>query len=191
MNFIRGIIEPNAKLKEHSNKHTNTSNKHIHFQTYYTSSLSLNQKLYFFQDTGGVKKDGLLEQKAGGSIPDDQEKVIVEGMHSWSSGKYTASVNRLTKIVVVKCHEKVATKDAATKAINEQEQLVNSHIKKTKRDNDDDLVVDDDVDDDVNDDINDDIDNASDDDRVGWNDEEIISGGMEFSTGVLARPTVM
>ncbi|RAL67413.1 hypothetical protein DID88_008168 [Monilinia fructigena] len=117
-----------------------------------------------YNKTGGVKKDGLLEQKAGGNIPDDQEKVIVEGMHSWSNGKYTASVNKLTKIVVVKCHEKAATKDAATKAINEQEQLVNSHIKKTKRDNDDDSVGDDNVDDNVYDDINDDIDSASDDD---------------------------
>lgn len=86
-----------------------------------------------YNKTGGVKKDGLLEQKAGGNIPDDQEKVIVEGMHSWSDGKYTASINKRTKIVVVKCVEKAANKDAATKGINEQEQLVNSHIKKTKR----------------------------------------------------------
>lgn len=86
-----------------------------------------------YNKSGGVEKKGALEQKAGGSIPDDQEKVVVNGMHQWSNGKYTASISRVTKIVVVKCVDKVANKDFAAKANNEQEQLVNSHIKKTKR----------------------------------------------------------
>ncbi|QSZ35509.1 hypothetical protein DSL72_008379 [Monilinia vaccinii-corymbosi] len=94
-----------------------------------------------YNKPGGLKKEGVLEQKGGGSIPDDQEKFI-------------SNV------------EKVANKKVTTMANNEQIKLVNSHIKKTKRDNDDDLIVDDDVYDGVNDDINDDlsdIDNTSDD----------------------------
>ncbi|KAJ8068721.1 hypothetical protein OCU04_002420 [Sclerotinia nivalis] len=94
-----------------------------------------------YNESGGVKKDGLLEQKAGGTIPDDQVQVVEDGMKKWSDGKYTASVNKRTKILVVKCVDKVANKVLATAANNEQQQLVNSHIKKTKRDDGDDLDV--------------------------------------------------
>ncbi|CAD6440098.1 600589c3-efeb-4adc-b441-469ef6938a01 [Sclerotinia trifoliorum] len=92
-----------------------------------------------YNKTGGIKKDGLLEQKAGGTIPDDQVQVVEDGMKEWSNGKYAASVNKRTKILIVKCVEKVENKNLATAAINEQEQLVNKHIKKTKRDDGDDL----------------------------------------------------
>ncbi|EDN91332.1 predicted protein [Sclerotinia sclerotiorum 1980 UF-70] len=112
-----------------------------------------------YNKTGGIKKDGLLEQKAGGTIPDDQVQVVEDGMKTWSHGKYTASVNKRTKILVVKCVEKVENKDLATAANNEQQQLVNSHIKKTKRDDGDDLDVNvDDLEvDDLEDDDEDDV----------------------------------
>ncbi|ESZ93675.1 hypothetical protein SBOR_5941 [Sclerotinia borealis F-4128] len=87
-----------------------------------------------YNKTGGIKKDGILEQKAGGTIPDDQVDVVVTGMHTWSGGKYTAAVNTKSNVLIVKCVNKAANKNLATAANNEQQQLVNSHITRAKRD---------------------------------------------------------
>ncbi|KAI9647026.1 hypothetical protein NHQ30_005028 [Ciborinia camelliae] len=84
-------------------------------------------------NTGGVDKTGRIETKAGGRIPDDQDQVVVDGMSEWSDGQFTASIHERTKTVIVKCVEGRANKNLATTANNEQEQLVNSHITKSKR----------------------------------------------------------
>lgn len=84
-------------------------------------------------NTGGVNKKGKIETKNGGRVPDDQMQVIIDNIPTWSGGEYSTVENASSKILIVKCVNGVANRNLATTAINEQQQLVNKNIKKTKR----------------------------------------------------------
>lgn len=78
---------------------------------------------------GGINGKGGIENKAGGTIPDDKDNDVLEHMKKWSDDKFQAKRNDRTKIIIVSRIDKVDTKGEADDANNAAQQIVNKHIK--------------------------------------------------------------
>ncbi|KAB8078492.1 hypothetical protein BDV29DRAFT_152610 [Aspergillus leporis] len=80
--------------------------------------------------TGGLKKEGKWEQKNGGEIAEDKEKLLLDNIGTWSNHRFTANKNSRSNIIVVKAVDKTQDKSGATRLIQEAESIVRQHIPK-------------------------------------------------------------
>lgn len=81
-----------------------------------------------YNKSGGINKTGNWENKAGGRIPDDKDEELLNDIGDWSDGKFTASQNARTGVIIVKAVEAAEDKTGATNLNNEAQQLVIQHI---------------------------------------------------------------
>lgn len=77
---------------------------------------------------GGIRGDGATEQKAGGTIPDDKDDLVLDNIKDWSNDRFKAKRNIRSQVIIVSSKEKVDSKDEALTANNDAQQLVNQHI---------------------------------------------------------------
>ncbi|KAK2595206.1 hypothetical protein QQS21_007059 [Conoideocrella luteorostrata] len=78
---------------------------------------------------GGIKNQGGIENKAGGTIPDNKDDDVLKKMGEWSSNEFKAKRNERSKVIIVSRVEKVENKGDAADANNKAQQIVNKHVK--------------------------------------------------------------
>ncbi|ODM21480.1 hypothetical protein SI65_02324 [Aspergillus cristatus] len=78
--------------------------------------------------TGGVNGHGGNEQKAGGTIPDNQDDLVLHNMGNWSHNRFQAHRNARSHVIIVSSVHRVKTKGEAASANNAAQQLVNQHV---------------------------------------------------------------
>jgi len=72
---------------------------------------------------------GGAEKKAGGNIDDSKDELVLKNMKEWSHNKFKASQHAATKIITVQLVDNVKTKNEASDAITQAQQLVNQKTK--------------------------------------------------------------
>lgn len=78
--------------------------------------------------SGGVNKSGNWESKLGGRIPDEKDEEVISDIGAWSNGRFSASQNIRTGIIIVEALVKANDKTGATNLNIEAQQLVQQHI---------------------------------------------------------------
>lgn len=69
------------------------------------------------------------EKKAGGTIDDSKDALLLANMGIWSGGKFKATQHAATKIITVQNVNLAASQNAAIDMVTQARQLVNKNIK--------------------------------------------------------------
>merc|ERR1712113_36012 len=101
-----GQLSSSTKKSNHAQKPILTMKLLTVGIAFFIAGVLADKKLTYscYNKTGGVKKDGHNETKAGGTISDDLADKILDKMEDWSDDKYEAKQNKIRReLVTIVC----------------------------------------------------------------------------------------